>query len=64
MINYLFLEPKTEPFFDIERPIYVTNNSVYVQWKFDPVNCSKLNGFFSNYFVELKVKLVMKNMSL
>lgn len=64
MINYLFLEPKTEPFLDIEHPIYVTNNSVFVQWKFDSVNCSKLNGFFSSYFIELKVNLETKNISL
>lgn len=35
--------------------MYVTNYSVFVQWKIDPVNCSKLNGFVSMFYIELKV---------
>lgn len=53
---YVFLlVPKTEPIIDHDRPIHITNNSVKVQWKVNPENCSKLNGFFSKFFIELKV---------
>ncbi|KAL4084644.1 hypothetical protein QTP88_027571 [Uroleucon formosanum] len=46
--------PQTEPIFDLEYPMYVTNDSVFIQWKIDPVNCSKLNGFLSTFYIELK----------
>lgn len=48
--------PKTEPIFDLEHPMYVTNDSVFLQWKIDPINCSKLNGFLSTFYIELKDK--------
>jgi len=54
-IKFLNLEPTVAPTIDPENPLYITNSSVFVQWKFDFINCSKLNGFFSKYFVELKV---------
>jgi len=38
--------------------MFITNNSVFVQWKFDPKNCSKLNGFLSQFYIELKVTAV------
>ncbi|XP_060854158.1 tenascin-like isoform X2 [Rhopalosiphum padi] len=46
--------PKTEPFLDPEHPIYITNNSIFVQWKVDSKNCSKLNGLLSQFYIELK----------
>ncbi|CAI6356794.1 unnamed protein product [Macrosiphum euphorbiae] len=49
-------KPTVAPTIDPENPLYITNSSVFVQWKFDFINCSKLNGFFSKYFVELKEK--------
>lgn len=49
-------KPTIAPVIDLENPLYITNSSVFVQWKFDFSNCSKLNGFFSKYFVELKEK--------
>jgi len=38
--------------------MYITNNSIFVQWKFDPENCSKLNGFLFQFYIELKVTSV------
>lgn len=56
---YIFLlDPKTEPLLDPEHPIYITNNSIFVQWKVDSKNCSKLNGFLSQFYIELKVTFV------
>ncbi|KAE9526207.1 hypothetical protein AGLY_013838 [Aphis glycines] len=49
--------PKTEPLLDPEHPIYITNNSIFVQWKVDSKNCSKLNGFLSQFYIELKGKV-------
>ncbi|XP_001948568.2 uncharacterized protein LOC100163240 [Acyrthosiphon pisum] len=49
--------PITEPILDPDHPMYITNNSVFVQWKFDSENCSKLNGFFSQFYIELKDKV-------
>ncbi|KAL5238474.1 hypothetical protein ACI65C_005884 [Semiaphis heraclei] len=49
-------KPNIAPVIDLEKPMYITNSSVFVQWKFDFINCSYLNGFFSKYFVELKEK--------
>ncbi|KAL4085361.1 hypothetical protein QTP88_027220 [Uroleucon formosanum] len=49
--------PKTEPILDSDHPMYITNSSIFVQWKFDPENCSKLNGFFSQFSIELKSKV-------
>ncbi|XP_060843558.1 uncharacterized protein LOC132923516 isoform X2 [Rhopalosiphum padi] len=46
--------PKTEPILDPEHPIYITNSSIFVQWKVDSKNCSKLNGFLSQFYIELK----------
>lgn len=54
---YKNLEPNIAPDLDLENPMYITNNSVFVQWKFDSINCSKLNGLFLTYFVELKVPI-------
>jgi len=51
------LEPNIAPDLDLENPMVITSNSVFVQWKFDFVNCSKLNGLFSKFFVELKVAI-------
>ncbi|XP_016657825.1 uncharacterized protein LOC100161662 isoform X1 [Acyrthosiphon pisum] len=48
--------PMTKPVFDLQHPMNVTNSSVFVQWKVDPVNCSKLNGLLSTYYIELKDK--------
>uniref|UniRef100_A0A2H8TRV2 Tyrosine-protein kinase receptor Tie-1 n=1 Tax=Melanaphis sacchari TaxID=742174 RepID=A0A2H8TRV2_9HEMI len=48
--------PKVEPVFDLEHPMYVTNSSIFIQWKIDHVNCSKLNGFLSTFYIELKDK--------
>ncbi|XP_060850877.1 uncharacterized protein LOC132929506 isoform X2 [Rhopalosiphum padi] len=48
--------PKTEPVFDLEHPMYVTNSSVFIQWKVDPINCSRLNGFLSTFYIELMDK--------
>ncbi|XP_025196649.1 uncharacterized protein LOC112595599 [Melanaphis sacchari] len=49
-------KPNIAPDLDLENPMYITYNSVFVRWKFDFINCSKLNGLFSTYFVELKEK--------
>ncbi|XP_060872815.1 uncharacterized protein LOC132946770 [Metopolophium dirhodum] len=49
--------PKTEPILDPDHPMCITNNSIFIQWKFDPENCSKLNGFLSQFYVELKDKV-------
>ncbi|XP_029345336.1 uncharacterized protein LOC100160785 isoform X4 [Acyrthosiphon pisum] len=49
--------PKTEPILDPDHPMCITNNSIFVQWKFDPENCSKLNGFLSQFYIELKDKV-------
>jgi len=56
--NILLLEPITEPVLDPNHPMCITNNSIFVQWKFDPENCSKLNGFLSQFYIELKVTSV------
>eukprot|EP00102_Acyrthosiphon_pisum_P016610 XP_008187621.2 PREDICTED: uncharacterized protein LOC100570673 [Acyrthosiphon pisum] len=59
MINALTpaLNPKTEPILDPDHPMCITNNSIFVQWKFDSENCSKLNGFLSQFYIELKDKV-------
>eukprot|EP00102_Acyrthosiphon_pisum_P025257 XP_016662467.1 PREDICTED: uncharacterized protein LOC100570133 [Acyrthosiphon pisum] len=49
--------PKTEPILDATHPMCITNNSIFVQWKLDPENCSKLNGFLSQFYIELKDKV-------
>ncbi|XP_060843561.1 uncharacterized protein LOC132923516 isoform X3 [Rhopalosiphum padi] len=49
--------PKTEPILDSEHPIYITNDSIFVQWKVDSENCSKLNGLLSQFYIELKNKV-------
>ncbi|XP_050064102.1 uncharacterized protein LOC114127525 [Aphis gossypii] len=49
-------KPNIAPDLDLENPMYITNSSIFVQWKFDSINCSKLNGLFLTYFVELKEK--------
>ncbi|CAI6352820.1 unnamed protein product [Macrosiphum euphorbiae] len=49
--------PITEPILDPDHPMCITNNSIFVQWKFDPENCSKLNGFLSQFYIELKDKV-------
>ncbi|XP_029345320.1 neural cell adhesion molecule L1 isoform X2 [Acyrthosiphon pisum] len=59
MINVLTptSSPITEPILDPDHPMYITYNSIFVQWKMDPENCSKLNGFFSQFYIELKDKV-------
>ncbi|XP_060872331.1 uncharacterized protein LOC132946371 [Metopolophium dirhodum] len=59
MINVLTpaSSPMTEPILDPDHPMCITNNSMFVQWKFDPKNCSKLNGFLSQFYIELKDKV-------
>ncbi|XP_008188160.2 uncharacterized protein LOC100568743 [Acyrthosiphon pisum] len=49
--------PITEPVLDPDHPMYITNNSVFVQWKLSSENCSKLNGFLSQFYIELKDKV-------
>ncbi|CAI6359203.1 unnamed protein product [Macrosiphum euphorbiae] len=49
--------PITEPILDPDHPMYITNNSIFVQWKLSPQNCSKLNGFLSQFYIELKDKV-------
>lgn len=56
---YKNLEPNIAPDLDLENPMYITNSSIFVQWKFDSINCSKLNGLFLTYFVELKVQYII-----
>ncbi|XP_025407449.1 uncharacterized protein LOC112681404, partial [Sipha flava] len=46
--------PETKPILDIDHPIYVSNNSVYVKCNVDQKECSKLNGFFSKFYFVLK----------
>lgn len=55
---FVTIVPTTEPIFDLDHPIYITHHSVSLQWKFDYDNCSKLNGFFTKFTVELKVKFL------
>lgn len=57
MIELFILGPTIEPTFDSEHPIYVTNNSVNFQWKYNRNDCVQLNGFFSTFYIELKVKI-------
>jgi hypothetical protein len=52
------LGPETKPILDIDHPIYVSNNSVYVKCNVDQKECSKLNGFFSKFYFVLKVHFV------
>ncbi|CAI6354595.1 unnamed protein product [Macrosiphum euphorbiae] len=49
--------PKTEPILDPDHPMCITNNSIFVQWKLNAENCSKLNGFLSQFYIELKDKV-------
>lgn len=49
-------KPTIEPVFDLKHPINVTNSSVFIQWKVDSENCSRLNGFLSTFYIELKDK--------
>ncbi|XP_060847647.1 uncharacterized protein LOC132927184 [Rhopalosiphum padi] len=49
-------KPNVVPDLDLDNPMYVTNSSVFVQWKFNSTKCSRLNGLFSTYIVELKEK--------
>ncbi|XP_060872332.1 LOW QUALITY PROTEIN: uncharacterized protein LOC132946372 [Metopolophium dirhodum] len=59
MINVLTPDsiPMTEPILDPNHPMCITNNSIFIQWKFDPENCSKLNGLLSQFYIELKDKV-------
>ncbi|XP_008186132.1 uncharacterized protein LOC100169299 [Acyrthosiphon pisum] len=59
MINVLTpaSSPISEPILDPDHPMCITYNSIFVQWKIDPENCSKLNGFLSQFYIELKNKV-------
>ncbi|VVC28416.1 Fibronectin type III,EGF-like, conserved site,Immunoglobulin-like fold [Cinara cedri] len=54
---YLYTEstyPKTKPQLINNESIYVTNNSVNFELDDVSKNCKDLNGFFLNYYIELK----------
>lgn len=56
--------PTLEPVLEIELPKYITNNSVSINWEIDQTDCSKLNGYFLKYIIELKVNLYYLNILL
>lgn len=52
------LDPKIEPkISNLDEQVETTGNSIKVQWDDASINCTKFNGFYSNYYIELKVSI-------
>lgn len=59
-VNIFFLlDPKAKPELINNETIFVTKNSVQFELNDASKNCEELNGFFLNYYIELKVYFII-----